>query len=154
MPKDKRPVGRPSEYDPAYCARVVALGKEGKSRAEIASALDCSRTTLTAWENAHREFLTALSRAKDEELAWWEAQARAGINRGSAFNATIWAKSVSGRFPNEPYRERVQVTGANDGPLSVDLTKASDEQLNRLETILGEIAVAAGGQGGEGKASG
>jgi len=112
-----RPVGRPSEYDPAYCERVIDLGREGKSRAEIASDLNCSRTTLAAWERAHPEFLDALSRAKDEELAWWEAQARTGLNKGAAFNAAIWKQSVSGRFPNEPYRERLQVAGPGDGPI-------------------------------------
>lgn len=154
-PKAKpRPVGRPSEYDPAYCLEVVKLGKQGMSRAEIASALDCSKTTLTAWEGEHPEFLTALQRARDESLAWWEMKARGGIDKGSAFNAQLWAKSVSGRFPSEPYRDRIQVSGPGDGPVPVDLTKASDEQLNRLENILGEIAVAIGNPGGEGSKGG
>lgn len=26
------PAGRPSEYDPAYCERVIALGKQGKGK--------------------------------------------------------------------------------------------------------------------------
>lgn len=25
------PAGRPSDYDPAYCERVIELGREGKS---------------------------------------------------------------------------------------------------------------------------
>jgi hypothetical protein len=149
----KRPVGRPSEYDPAFCERVVRLGKEGRSRAEIASALDCSRTTLAAWEREHPEFMNALHRAKDEELAWWEAKARTGIDKGSAFNSALWAKSVSGRFPNEPYRERVQVTGKDDGPIQhVDLSGLSDEDLDRLEGVLGPLV--GSGQGGEGEAGG
>lgn len=146
---EKRPVGRPSEYDPAYCERVIALGKEGKSRAEIASALECSRQTLAAWEAAHPEFLSALQRAKDEELAWWEAKAREGLDNPK-FNAAIWAKSVNGRFPKEPYRDRVQVTGANDGPVqTVDLSGLSDEQLSALESIFGPLAAAAGDDAGD-----
>lgn len=115
---EKRPVGRPSDYDPAYCERVIELGREGKSRAEIASDLDCSRQTLANWERQHAEFLDALQRAKDEELAWWEAAARKGLTQGSSFNAAIWSKSVNGRFPNEPYRERSEITGAGGVPLS------------------------------------
>lgn len=65
---EKQPIGRPSEYRDEYCERVIELGKEGKSRAEIASALNCSRTTLAAWEAEHPDFLDALHRAKDEEL--------------------------------------------------------------------------------------
>jgi len=124
----RNPVGRPTDYRPDHCARVIELGREGKSRAEIASALDCSRTTLAAWEKSHPEFLDALRRAKDEELAWWEGQAREGLNKGSAFNATIWSKSVSGRFPSEPYRERVQVSGPNDGP--VQYANLSEEEID------------------------
>ncbi len=108
-----RPVGRPSEYDPAYCERVIALGKEGKSRAEIASALGHARQTIANWEADHPEFLDAMTRAKDEELAWWEAKARKGIDLGSQFNATLWSKSMGGRFPNEPYRDRTEVSGPN-----------------------------------------
>jgi hypothetical protein len=33
----KRPVGRPSLYDPAYCDKVIELGRIGKSVEQIAS---------------------------------------------------------------------------------------------------------------------
>lgn len=112
-----RPVGRPEEYDQEYCKLVVTLGMEGRSRAEIASALGCSRQRLIDWSARHPEFRDALIRAKDEELAWWEAQARSGIHLGSDFNASLWAKCVSGRFPSEPYRDRMEHTGPNGGPI-------------------------------------
>ena len=32
---EKRPVGRPSTYDPAYCEEVIALGRIGKSIEQI-----------------------------------------------------------------------------------------------------------------------
>jgi hypothetical protein len=150
QPKQPRPVGRPSEYDPAYCERVIELGKQGMSRAEIASELDCSRTTLRAWEGQHPDFLAAVQRAKDEALAWWERQPRKNLANKN-FNAALWSKSVSGRFPDEPYRERVQLTGKDDGPIQhVDLSHLSDEELDRLEGVLGPLV--GGGQGGEGEA--
>lgn len=161
MPADAepRPVGRPTDYRPEHCETVIALGKEGKSRAEIASALDCSRNTLTAWEHAHPEFLSALQRAHDEQLAWWEAKGRGGIEQGSGFNAGLWGKCMSGRFPAEPYRDRVQLTGANDGPVQiVDLSKLSEEELDAYERLclrLGAVPARRAGadQGGEGAAS-
>lgn len=149
---DKRPVGRPSEYDPTFCEQVIKLGKQGMSRAEIASDLDCSRVTLAAWERQHPEFMNALQRAKDESLAWWEGKARKGIT-DKGFNSALWAKSVSGRFPAEPYRERVQLTGKDDGPIQhVDLGHLSDEELERLEGVLGPLVGI--GQSGEGEAEG
>ncbi len=140
-----RPVGRPSDYDAAYCDLVIALGKEGKGRAEIASALDCSRTTLAAWERAHPEFLDATTRAHDEALAWWEAKSRTGIDQGPSFNAALWAKAMAGRFPREPYRDRVQLTGKDDGPIrTVDLTHLTDEELEQLEAIRSKLALPGG----------
>lgn len=56
-----------------------------------------------------------------------------------------------------PKLSTMQHTGANGGPIqTVDLTNATDDDLARLEALLGPIAGAAGGtaeadQGGEGE---
>lgn len=51
-----------------------------------------------------------------------------------------------------------QITGAGGGPIqTVDLTKASDDDLKRLEALLSRIALAEPGEGGdppEGSSSG
>ena len=36
LPAPKRGRGRPTTYDPAMCERVIELGEEGKSKAQIA----------------------------------------------------------------------------------------------------------------------
>lgn len=151
---DKRPVGRPSEYDPSFCERVIDLGKDGLSPAEIAAELGHPRTTMLLWGDTHPEFLTALQHARDLSLAWWEKQAREGLEKGAAFNAGLWKHAISGRFPTEPYRERVQVTGPNDGPVKVDLSGLTDEELTALEAIRSKLAIAGSDQGGEGPAGG
>lgn len=138
---EPRPVGRPSTYDPSYCEAVIALGREGKSPAEIAAELDVPRTTMRSWAEQHEEFSSALTRAKDLELAWWEGQSREGIGKGSAFNAGLWKHAVAGRFPNEPYRERHELTGKDGGPLegktthSVDVSGLTDDQIRALASI-------------------
>lgn len=54
-----------------------------------------------------------------------------------------------------PRLASVAHTGQNGGPIqTVDLTKMSDDDLDRLEAIIGPIAVAGGDQGGEGEAEG
>lgn len=46
-------------------------------------------------------------------------------------------------------------TGAGGGPIqTVDLTRLSEDELDRLETILGPLAINGGDQGGEGEAEG
>jgi hypothetical protein len=134
---ERRPVGRPSEYDPAYCERVMELGRQGKSKAQMAAALGCCRNTLDAWAEAHPEFLSAVKLGQELALAWWEDQGQDGIT-AEKFNATAFIFQMKNRF-REDYRDKQdhELTGPNGGPIQhVDLSRLSEEQLDKLETIL------------------
>lgn len=114
----KQPVklGRPTSYRPAMCARVVELGRQGCSKAELASDLDVTRETLDVWMREHSAFSDAVQRAREHSFAWWEAKAR--TNLGTAgFQANLWSKSMSGRFPGEPYRDRLELSGPDGAAL-------------------------------------
>ena len=118
---EKRPVGRPSLYDPKYCEEVITLGKLGKSVEQIAAILDVSLRTMYSWRDAHEEFLHALDDAKTYEQAWWEEQAAAYMvenKESDRLNATLWSRSMAARFPKK-YRESVkqEITGADGAPL-------------------------------------
>ena len=54
------PGGRPTDYKPEYCKRVIAMGKRGKSPAQMASALGVARQTIDNWGEKHPKFLDAL----------------------------------------------------------------------------------------------
>jgi len=118
---EKRPVGRPSLYDPKYCEEVIALGKLGKSIEQIASRLGFSLRTMYQWKEQHQEFLHALEEAKEHEQAWWEDQADAYMvetKEGPKLNSAIWSRSMAARFPKK-YREstKTEITGADGAPL-------------------------------------
>ena len=118
---EKRPVGRPSLYDPKYCEEVIALGKIGKSVEQIASILNVSLRTMYSWRDSHEEFLHALDDAKTYEQAWWEEQASAYMvenKESDKLNATLWSRSMAARFPKK-YREstKTEITGADGAPL-------------------------------------
>ena len=121
MTEEKRPVGRPSLYDPKYCEEVIAYGKLGKSVEQIASILNVSLRVLYDWRDKHPEFLHALEDAKTYEQAWWEEQAAAYMvenKESDRLNATLWSRSMAARFPKK-YRESVkqEITGADGAPL-------------------------------------
>ena len=121
MTKEKRPVGRPSTYNPDYCKRVVELGKKGKSIEQISAALDTPLRTLYEWRDRHSEFSQALEDAKIQELAWWEEQAHNYMietKDGPRLNHSLWSRSMAARFPKK-YRESVkqEITGADGAPL-------------------------------------
>jgi transposase len=119
--EEKRPVGRPTLYDPAYCEKVIELGKLGKSIEQIASNLGIGTRTLFTWKDTHEEFRHALDEAKEHELDWWEtiAQAMMVENKDSdKLNSSIWSRSMAARFPKK-YREstKTEITGADGAPL-------------------------------------
>ena len=118
---DKRPVGRPSMYEPAYCEQVIELGKIGKSTEAIGAILGVGTKTLSNWRDQFPEFLHALELAKEFELQWWEdiAQTHMIENKESdKINATIWSRSMAARFPKK-YRESVkqEISGVDGAPL-------------------------------------
>ncbi|NLS19892.1 hypothetical protein HGP16_25470 [Rhizobium sp. P40RR-XXII] len=107
--------GRPGTYNPSYCARVIALGKAGKSQVQIAVALDVARSTLQSWADQHIEFSAALTRAKQCEQAWWEDMGQNGLT-ADKFNSAVWSKSMSARFRDD-YTERRELAGVPDRPI-------------------------------------
>jgi transposase len=118
---EKRPVGRPSLYDPSFCDEVVELGRKGKSVEQIASILNVSLRTMYSWRDGHEEFLHALDDAKTYEQAWWEEQAAAYMvenKESDRLNSSLWSRSMAARFPKK-YREstKTEITGADGAPL-------------------------------------
>jgi transposase len=133
--QEKRPVGRPSLYDPAYCEMVIELGKIGKSVEQIAANIGVGTKTLYNWRDEYAEFLHALDLAKDFEQAWWEEQAQAYMvenKESDRLNASLWSRSMAARFPKK-YREstKTEITGADGAPLlsgiNVTFVKPAEE---------------------------
>jgi len=117
----KRPVGRPTLYDPAYCETVRELGRIGKSVEQICYQLNVSLRTIYLWKDTHEEFMQALDDAKTFEQAWWEEQASSYMvenKESDRLNATLWSRSMAARFPKK-YREstKQEITGADGAPL-------------------------------------
>lgn len=100
--------GRPSTYDPAFCQQVIDLGKEGASKAEMALALECARSTFDLWEKSHPEFSEAVKDAVAAAQGWWESQGRkATFGASPGFNATSFIFNMKNRFPAE-WRDKVE----------------------------------------------
>lgn len=105
------PAGRPTLYRPQFCDVVIKAGKLGKSKAQMASALDVSRGTLDDWAKANPEFADAIVRAREHAMAWWEEKGRTHLIEkpmGKKINAQLWSRSMAARFPDD-YRENSKV---------------------------------------------
>jgi hypothetical protein len=63
---------------------------------------------------AHEEFLHAMKHARSNSMNWWETVGQNNLDT-RYFNAALWAKSMSARFPDD-YREKqdINITGKLD----------------------------------------
>ena len=119
--------GRPTDYLPEYCERVIEYGRQGKIYAWIASELDVTRQTLHNWMDAHPDFLDAKTKSREHAQRWGED---AGQNHmvmapgQGTFNASVWSRSMAARFPDD-WREKTEtaLTGANGGPVQIVATE-------------------------------
>ena len=110
MSEEKRSVGRPSTYDPAFCEKVIELGKEGASKAEMAAECGAARSTFDDWLEANPEFSYAVKEALFFSQAWWEKQGRIATFGGiEGFNATSFIFNMKNRFPDD-WREKSEQT--------------------------------------------
>ena len=78
-------IGRPSKYDAAYCDQVIELATaEGLSWGACAGDIGVSRQTLTAWAEAHPEFLDAKRVSEARSQLFWERKLSQLADKGSA----------------------------------------------------------------------
>jgi len=113
------PAGRPSLYDPAFCDKVIEVGIDGGSLAEMAEACDVERHTLNAWMEAHPEFSTAVKRGLQKAQVWWERQGKIATFGGAeGFNATSYIFNMKNRF-KEDWRDKVEQEHSGGQTLTV-----------------------------------
>jgi hypothetical protein len=91
-------------YDAAFIDRVIDLGREGLTRAEVAAALGVSVERLVVWASEHSDFAYALERAASESLAWWDALPRAAVMKDNVFHPAVWSKAMVQRFGSPAHR--------------------------------------------------
>jgi hypothetical protein len=106
--KPKHPGGRPTDYKPEYCQKIIELGKEGYSRAELALALNICKATLLSWGETHPEFLNALNTSQDYSEAWWIGKSREN-SENKNFNAAVFSINMQNRFG---WNKKTEVSGS------------------------------------------
>jgi hypothetical protein len=128
-------IGRPTNYKPEYCDRVVELGAKGYSQAMIIADIGAgSRETISNWKKAHPAFLDAMIRARDLALAWWERQGIENLGNRD-YNANLYRIIMMARFGQDGYREK-QVVETVQGGSGVDLRQLTPAERETLAALL------------------
>lgn len=100
------------------------MGREGYSRAQMASELEVSKFSLQEWEKVHPEFSAALARATTHAQAWWERKGQENLVEspmGNRINPGLYSRSMAARFPDD-WREKnaTELSGPNGSPIATN----------------------------------
>lgn len=150
--------GRPTEYDEATAAEICRRIAEGESlRAICLSDEMPARSTVFLWLRFYQPFSDHYARAREDQ-----AESLADEVMDTALNKELEPndrrvrvdalKWLASKRKPKVYGDRTQheLTGAGGGPIKTqDLSRLSDEQLTALNAILGTVADAGGGEGGD-----
>ena len=90
------------------CDKIVALGKKGKSKTQMAAHLNIARSTFDRYIEEHEEFREAYELADTHSQALWEQLGMGGLAKGHLFNDRAWQFQVRNRWPAS-YRQRAGV---------------------------------------------
>jgi hypothetical protein len=139
----KRKPGRPTDYAPELCEAVVELGREGKSRLQIAATLGKAKSTLQVWEDKYPAFAEAMALAKELEQAWWEDMGQKGLKMGKNFNATAFIFQMKNRFRSD-YRDTHEIENTNKNYMISDQPLSEDEWARQYAGVGAAAGPAAG----------
>lgn len=149
-------MGRPSLYSDELVAefcRRIAAGRGVMSICEDDDMPD--HATIFRWQRDKREFCEALAHARAERTEAYSGQIAALSTKAltdkefdpARVRVAIDALDKAARLMQP---RKVELTGAGGGPIKTqDLSRLSDEQLATLNAILGTVADAGGGEGGD-----
>lgn len=101
MSDSPNPVGRPTNYKPEYCEKLVEHMSKGLSYETFAGTIDTHKQTLYDWEKANPEFMDAKKRAFEKCRIFWEQIAIDHLvehDKGSKLNSSVWIFNMKNRF--------------------------------------------------------
>jgi len=96
MPKGR---GRPTDYRPEYCEKLVKHMSEGLSFECFAAQLNVCRDTLYEWGKKHKEFSDTKKIGLEKCLEFWEKLGRMGvIGKVPGFQQSTYIFTMKNRF--------------------------------------------------------
>lgn len=107
-------MGRPTRYDPKFCAEMIGYCSDGASLTSFAASIGVSRRTFKNWVDEHAEFADALDVAKGAATVWWETRARRVANGDGGPGAASMIQFALKNLAPDDFSDRreVQYTGA------------------------------------------
>lgn len=107
--------GRPSKYDPSFCARAIEYLAEGYSTQALAGHFDVNLDTVYEWIKAHADFSEAIKDGEAKRAALIERRLRelSQTGQGNAAAAIFLAKN----WTNMRDKTETEIYGKDGSPL-------------------------------------
>lgn len=155
--------GRPSKYDPAMCKQARRLCLLGATDKDLAEFFEVSEDTINAWKKEHSEFSESLKEAKGEldakvvrrlferAIGYSHPDVHLSNYQGAVTQTPItkhYAPDVTAAIfwlknrQSEQWRDRVEHTGKDGGPIETLVTDADLARWLAFETAGRVIAKA------------
>jgi hypothetical protein len=145
-PKESRPIGRPSKYEPRFCEMVMEDMAKGFSLTAFAGLIGVNRDTIHAWMKEHPDFSEAVTRAKAARLRNWEEVAlKMRTTGGGPGGATITVFGLKNMGDDEwSDRHSLELSGKGGGPIETSDVTPRERIASRIASLS-----ARGGPGGD-----
>lgn len=121
----KRKVGRPSEYDPAYCIEAIEVMSRGLSLTAFAGHIGKSRECVWSWAQKYEEFASAIKEGQAACALYWENQL-ARIGNGAPGNVTAAIFALKNRARDD-WNDRIVTEHAG----TIGVSEVDDKELAR-----------------------
>jgi hypothetical protein len=139
----KPKMGRPTNYKPEYCDKIIEIMAQGYSLEAASAKLDIPHRCIYDWQAKHIDFSQAIHEGRIKALAWWEEKAM-NTASGSPGNSQIISlglrnrsRSASGWIDSQ----KQELSGPDGGPIRVEATTIdvgdlSPEQRDALRAVM------------------
>lgn len=116
-------IGRPTDYDPAYCDVAQTFLADGYSLAALAGHIGVARSTVYKWVDEHPDFSDAVKAGQAKAVLWWETANRNLAMTGEG-NATSIIFGLKNRAADE-WRDvkATEITGRDGGAIETTMQR-------------------------------
>jgi transposase-like protein len=108
--------GRPTKYTPETVKRIIEAIKLGVAYVDAANYGGVSFETFNEWRKQYPEFSEAVESASGQAVTACMAKIQKAATEGS-WQASAWI--LERRHPDRYGRTRVELTGAEGGPVAI-----------------------------------
>lgn len=108
--------GRPTKYTPETVKRILEAIKLGVAYVDAANYAGVGLATFNEWRDRYPEFAEAVESASGQAVTACMAKIQKAATEGS-WQASAWI--LERRHPDRYGRTRVELTGAEGGPVAV-----------------------------------